>query len=273
MKSPLKWVGGKAKLAPHLAGSIAAELDASGGDYIEPFLGGASVALALGPRPMILADANEELINFWQTIRENPSFWPVFQTMMADPSSEAYYEMRAADVSTWTSCHRAARFLYLNRLARSGIWRENKSGGMNVPYAKEVKLPKDLKARLRSAAKTLGEAKIVREDFRKVIRAAGPGDVIYADPPYDGGFAAYTAAGFGKQDQIDLASALRAATRRGVSIWTSNANTDLVRELYSWAEIGPVEEWRPVNRDTKNRGAIECVLIYADGEMPDAPSP
>ena len=64
----LKWAGGKRWLSNRIV-ELAQPL---AGKYIEPFLGGGAIFFALRPSKAILSDANFELINAYQAIRDNP---------------------------------------------------------------------------------------------------------------------------------------------------------------------------------------------------------
>ena len=74
-------------------------------------------------------------------------------------------------------------------------------------------------------------------DFEQVIGRARAGDFIFADPPYHqpedaGGFLKYNARPFSWQDQVRLASAVRAAVRRGAKAVVTNGSSPLIVDLY-----------------------------------------
>src|SRR5690606_41145782 len=64
----LKWVGGKRQLMPAIKELIPKKYN----DYYEPFIGGGAVLFELQPKKAIINDFNEELINVYQIIKENP---------------------------------------------------------------------------------------------------------------------------------------------------------------------------------------------------------
>ena len=56
----LKWAGGKSELLPQLEKLFPQKCNR----FLEPFLGGGAVFLALDPEiPALISDANEELVN------------------------------------------------------------------------------------------------------------------------------------------------------------------------------------------------------------------
>src|SRR5271170_2149654 len=66
----LRWAGGKRKLAAKLVEEIVATKPDI---YVEPFLGGGAVALALPVElPKVLADVNRHLIDCWLCMQKIP---------------------------------------------------------------------------------------------------------------------------------------------------------------------------------------------------------
>lgn len=266
MASPLlKWAGGKSWLVPTLAPEIAAVLADTGGRYIEPFAGGAAVGLHLEPQRLVLNDALPILMDLYRIVRDAPNAveWALQQFIDAGTDKETYMAVRAR-VPT-SRAQRAAWMLYVNRLGFNGLYRENKSGRFNVPYGRPGEDPFGVVfERLPAVSAALAGADLRCGDFRKVIASAGQGDVIYADPPYDGVFDSYTAARFDASDQQDLASALAGAAARGARVYATNSDTGLVRSLYQeWAQIAPTREPRAISSAPDDRGPAPCVLLRA----------
>lgn len=279
-KPIVKWLGGKSwiiKLASH---GIYQRLCATGGRYVEPFLGGAALALDLGLPEMIISDSNEHLVSTYKAVREDPVqvAWALSSLSSQGVDSENYYRVR--DTHYDDHFMAAARFIYLNKLCFNGVYRENKSGEFNVPYGDTVyrksvvgRKVDDLVGnlfpsgkKLRDLSEAFATADLEPRDFRATIGMAGKGDFIYADPPYASTFDAYTASGFGPQDQIDLVNALGEAWERGVMILTTNADQPKIRDMYScWATIMPTAEARSVSQDGGGRKRVGCLLIASPG--------
>lgn len=262
MTAPLiKWAGGKAWLVSEIAPRIEAVLR---GRYIEPFTGGAAVALAVS-HPKVLNDRLEILIDMYRAVRDTPTVVArlLSKLIRSGIDKEAYLRVRRDRPRS--PAQRAAWLLYVNRLGFNGLYRENRSGEFNVPYGSPGQDPFDVVfERLPAVSAALRGATLTAEDFRAVIAAARAGDVVYADPPYDGTFTAYTAAQFTAEDQRDLALALRAASERGVTVFATNADTGLVRALYGeWARIEPTREPRVISSKPDDRTPAPCVLIQA----------
>ena len=66
----LKWVGGKRQLIPTIKKRLPKGL--SNCSYYEPFIGGGALLFELQPKRAIINDYNEELINVYKVIRDNP---------------------------------------------------------------------------------------------------------------------------------------------------------------------------------------------------------
>ena len=262
----LRWAGSKRWFVPQFANDMLEQVRTCR-YYIEPFLGGGAMALWLASQghasKMKLGDVEEELITAYSTLVSNPD--GVLQLLRSlfefGTSEEVYYQVRGT--SPETDEESAARTIYLNRLCFNGLYRKNKSGEFNVPYGKKQKdLHEDV---LQAAAIALQGATFVAGDFELLTDWASQGDVIYADPPYDGGFVDYSSDSFLAGDQRRLAASLRAARKRGATVFAHNADTPLIREIYGWAELLPIEEKRRINSNGQDRGEVGCLFIVAGG--------
>lgn len=263
----VKWAGGKRWLVPIIAPGIYERLAVTKGRYFEPFLGGAAVALDLGLPNMILTDVCKPLIEMYQAIcKASGSVSWSLQTMIdRGINEENYYKIRAANYTSRVQA--AARFIYINKLGYNGLYRENLSGGCNVPFGRSSgggkrSLPsaEDLTA----VATAFGKSQLTTGDFRAAIEQAQRGDVIYADPPYLGTFSNYSAGGFSEDEHVALATTLRTASERGVVVIASNSDSERVRELYNWAFVTPVSERHMIGATGARRGKKPAVLIVSD---------
>jgi len=74
LKPLLKWVGSKAQLKERINKEIQKIIpDSDDFVYHEPFLGGGSLAFYITKERAFLSDYNEELINFYEIVRDNPA--------------------------------------------------------------------------------------------------------------------------------------------------------------------------------------------------------
>src|SRR6266481_9495235 len=64
----LKWAGGKRQLVPEIRKYVPKKFKL----YFEPFVGAGAVLFDLQPQAALINDANEELVNCYRVIKEDP---------------------------------------------------------------------------------------------------------------------------------------------------------------------------------------------------------
>jgi DNA adenine methylase len=259
-----KWAGGKRWLAPTLALIIREKLALTGGRYFEPFLGGAAVALWLKSENMFLSDIESPLIEAYVALKKNwTDVYSELEALIRLGTDEDNYRRIRADTPTGPES-RAARLLYLNRLCFNGLYRTNRRGQFNVPYGRYSKPAFPTKDHLRSVSTILSGAEVLAQDFAVTVSKAQAGDVIFVDPPYHSartGFVSYHHQPFTPDEQVRLAEEIHKAAQRGVTIFGTNSDTELIRNLYKWAPITVTNERRAINSIGSRRGRIPCILI------------
>ena len=227
----LKWAGGKRWLFD----SDQFVPPAFDGNYIEPFLGGGAVFFRIAPLSATLSDTNNQLIELYRVIKEQPlQFETALRVHAAEHCKEYYYEIRSKNFDT--AVDRAARFLYLNRTCYNGLYRENKRGEFNVPIGTKDTVIFNTDDFL-AWSSALRNAKLVCQDFERVIDDAGARDFVFADPPYTvmhnlNGFVKYNQNIFAWEDQERLCEVLKRASDRGVLFAMTNADHPSIHDLY-----------------------------------------
>lgn len=127
----VRWAGSKRKLLEVLAACVPQTFQT----YVEPFAGSACLFFRLCPERALLGDINEELVEFYGALKDQPTeLAERVQSMPA--SSEFYYRLRESKKRSPLT--RAARFCYLNRYCYNGVFRTNKAGQFNVPRGVKV---------------------------------------------------------------------------------------------------------------------------------------
>jgi DNA adenine methylase len=273
----LRWAGGKRWLVPHLHLYAPKDYDR----YIEPFVGSGAVLFSI-PRgkQRLASDANVELINVYETVRDNPLNL-IGEIVQHGVELDDYLAARHRfnelksdpDVS---HVERAALFIYLNKTSFNGLYRENSSGQFNVPWGKLARPLGNIGPQIIAASDQLnGDASQNRTrvefksgDYRFTLSGAGEGDWVYLDPPYfpaskTSGFVGYTPGGFRYEDQVELSELVVAATHRGARVLLSNSDTPQVRDLYSHDlfTIKPVDVSRSVGASAHTRVKVGEVLV------------
>lgn len=259
VKPVLKYPGSKRTFVREYGDAMREHVLKCGGRYIEPFLGGASMAFHLGLPEMVLGEVDKDLMDMYIAIRDDvEEVIEIIDSLRESVDEESYYAMRSIEPEDWIEG--AARVLYLNKLCYNGLYRKNQKGQFNMAYNGEKR---DLISaeHLRVASKVLQGAQLFWGDFSNTTCIAQEGDVIYADPPYDGTFTGYSGKGFDETKQAELAMELECAAGQGVEFFCHNSDTSLIRKLYSEFTFIPMPEKRMINRDGKGRGKVPCVLI------------
>lgn len=264
----LKWVGGKRQLIDE----IEKVLPKKYGTYYEPFIGGGAVLFALQPDKAVINDINSELINLYNTIKND------VEELISDLSkhkneSEYFYEVREMDrrkeiYTNLTSVEKASRMIYLNKTCFNGLFRVNKAGEFNSPFG-NYKNPNIInEVTLRAVSNYFNKANItfLNGDFEDALRNIRKGSFVYLDPPYDpvsssANFTGYDKGGFGRQQQIRLKELCDTLDKKGVKFLLSNSSTDFINELYSQYEIIKVKAKRNINSNGDLRGEVDEVLV------------
>jgi DNA adenine methylase len=269
-KPPLKWAGGKFR---HV-GLITELLNLNGCQMlIEPFVGAGSVFLNTSSQATIVADLNEALITFYIHLRDQgPKLIEHARSLFTEENNNqtAYNALRAKFNDLGTSAfERSALLLYLNKHCYNGLYRVNKDNMFNSPYGKPDYVPSFPLSALMSMWKRLATVKVYHEDFTTTMSWAGPGDKVYADPPYvpsgaTADFTAYSSGGFSLEAHVLLEEAAVAAQRRGAAVLISNSDTTLTRELYrSATRIVSTSRTNAISRDGSGRGEVsEIMALY-----------
>ncbi|KJU84765.1 DNA adenine methylase, partial [Candidatus Magnetobacterium bavaricum] len=101
-------------------------------------------------------------------------------------------------------------------------------------------------------------------DFRETLKRVKSGDLVYCDPPYHGGFTAYTAQDFTEQDHADLARICVELAGKDCHVLVSNSDTDFIKQLwgkYGCFDIHEVEAPRSISCKGSGRGKVKELII------------
>jgi len=232
----LRWAGGKNRIVNFLEKRMPPNFS-NGNEYYEPFLGAGSLFFRLKPLNATLSDNNKDLIECYKAVQKNPELIVKhLQQYLLNNCKNYYYKMRDKYNNSNPSIAKAALFIYLNKTCFNGIWRVNKKGEFNVPYGYREPLLSS-KDNLLNPSTALSKARIIHEDYKKVVEYARKGDFIYFDPPYPplngtSYFTHYTKEGFNREDHSELASVAKMLNKEGCHIMISNADIQFIRSLY-----------------------------------------
>lgn len=257
--------------------------------FHEPFFGGGALFFDLEPENGTINDTNERLINFYKQVRDQPEEVITFLRSFDDPESDPnpdrqfsetnrkgkeinnyYYQQREifnnrSNGDGFDELEEAALLLYLNRTCYNGLYRENSSGGFNVPIGRYSN-PDWVRAKeIRKASRVLENTEIRNTGFEYILEVAEEDDLVYFDPPYEpmsqtANFTDYSAEGFGKEDQEKLRDVAQELNENSVNIILSNSG--IMYEMYSDAGFHVEVEGatRAINSDAENRDEVNEII-------------
>jgi len=266
----LKWAGGKRQLLPYIRKYLPRRSKST--TYYEPFVGAGAVLFDLQPSKARINDANRELINCYEIIKNDVEALIEHVKTHKTASSEYYYKVREQDRSSeyvkLTPLERASRIIFLNKTCYNGLFRVNSQGQFNVPYG-NYKNPTIVDGIIiRAISNYLNQNDIALSclDFEEAVKDAKKGDFIYFDPPYDpisdtSSFTGYNLDKFGKEQQCRLKQVYDRLTEKSCKVMMSNSATEFVRELYKGYEIITIPANRNINSVATGRGRIDELLI------------
>lgn len=265
----LKWVGGKRQLL-----DIIGPLIPKCSTYYEPFVGGGAVLFGTQPAKAVINDSNQELINVYLTIKENPQeLIEKLKEHKEKNCEEYFYRIRALDRDRQaflqlTNVERAARMIYLNKTCYNGLFRVNSSGEFNSPWGRYQNPNITNEATIGALHAYFCKAHITIKcgDYRDALKGIRKGAFVYFDPPYmpissSASFTGYTAGGFGEQEQIALKEQCDALTAKGIRFLLSNSSCPFIEDLYRDYIIEHVKAKRAINVNPRKRGEIKEVLV------------
>jgi len=265
----LKWPGGKRRLIEQMESKFPEQIN----HYYEPFMGAASVFFYVkqkyNPKKCTISDLNEDLVNTFIFVRDNPKeIIKHLKKLKKEYSKENYYKIREKfNAKKIKGIKRAAAFIYLNKTCYNGMYRVNSKGEFNVPMGKYTNPEIFNEETILLASNLLRDVEIIYQDYKKILPSLKKNDFVYLDPCYDPlkktSFVAYTPGRFKIEDRYDLFNFMIEARKKGANLMLSNNNLELVKEMYldQKFNVNVIYASRSVNSDASQRGKIPELLI------------
>jgi DNA adenine methylase len=194
-RTPLRYPGGKQRLAPFVA-EILETNNAIGWNYVEPYAGGAGVALELllekKVRHVYLNDSSVHIYSFWKSLISDPEgfcrrisrasltleAWKAHREIVRHPEQHGLHDV---GFSTF----------YLNRCNRSGVLTAGVIGGLKQKgkWLIDARFTRnELIKRVEAIAahgRRITLSNLDAEKFmRERVNALPPTTLVYCDPPY-----------------------------------------------------------------------------------------
>lgn len=225
------YIGGKKQLAQRVA-SVIEQIPHS--VYAEPFvgMGGVFFRRRLAPKCEVINDISGDVITLFRILqRHYPQFMETLKFQIT--SRREFERLKACDPSTLTDLERAARFLYLQRLAFGGKV-TGRNYGVDTGGSARFNVTR-LGPLLEEIHERLAGVQIENLSWSDFIdRYDAPGTLFYMDPPYFGCETDYGKDVFSRSDFERIAA--RMADIKGRFIVSLN-DTPEVRAIFSAFKI------------------------------------
>lgn len=227
----LRWAGSKRSVVKKLAQNTPPNFTR----YFEPFVGSGALFFHLRPMEAVLSDLNWDVVNLFHQVKERPE---ELHGRLVKPirDKQTYLEIREKFGTEEDKLDRAASMLFLNRNCFNGLYRTNKTGKFNVPYAAKGRGNYPSLEDLLVSSRQLQNVRIIHGDFSTVIASEiRENDFVYLDPPYvksEGRiFNEYVKGHFNHQDTHRLAVLLREIHSKGAFFLLSFIDDAIIEEI------------------------------------------
>lgn len=286
----LKWAGGKTQLLDKIRKRLPADLNENY-KYFEPFVGGGAVFFSLMPKFQFkyayLSDINKDLILTYNIIKKEPNrliailenFKRSYDSELVD-NKRFFYSTRnlfnkskcddPLSIST-ENIFRAAQMIFLNKTCFNGLYRVNKSGEFNVPFANPKNPLICDKDNIIAVSEWLQNVDLIVGDFSECKDKLDNHSFVYLDPPYKPvngkkSFEGYTKLEFDDNEQKRLSEFCHEISKKeiGAKFLLSNSKPDdeYFEKLYPKYKRELVSAVRAINSNGAKRGAVDELLIY-----------
>lgn len=285
----VKWAGGKGSLIKQLIECLPQNFDEQQNvTYIEPFVGGGAMLFYMlthysNIKKAIINDVNEDLINCYLLIKEDPTKLIVLLRSIKDEyynldtiekKMRYYYRIRERyNNDKLAIVERAAYFIFLNKTCFNGLYRVNTSGKFNVPFGKYERPNICDEELIMTDHKVLQKVDIYSGRYKTITKHLEQGyNFIYIDPPYrplsgSACFIEYTHNIFNDTEQEKLKVFCDMLTQKGCKIMQSNSNSmdddgvPYFAKLYNTYTINQILAHRFINAHAGKREKETELLI------------
>ena len=271
--SPLRYPGGKSKLAPLIKYIIEEKIDTNITTYIEPFAGGAGVALNLliggTVENIIINDYDKAVYSFWKAIITEPNRF--VQTIEQTPVTVNEWKKQKEIYITQNkkySFELGFATFFLNRTNRSGILSAGPIGGYNQygNYSIDARFNKDnLIHKILQISKYRQNIKIYNKDVRsfisQVISHNQENAFVYFDPPYYVKGRELYINHFQKRDHIEIQKFI---SRYLNCPWVMTYDAeDTISSIYACY----IQKYYNLNYSLANKGEFSELMIFSDPDI------
>ncbi|MDI9314222.1 MAG: DNA adenine methylase [Hydrotalea sp.] len=270
--SPLRYPGGKAKLTDFVK-DIYQHNKLSAGTYVEPYAGGAAVALSLlfdgYVKKIIINDLDIAVFSFWQaTVKQTEELSKKIRDTKISVREWKKQKNIYNHKEGFDQLDIAFSFFFLNRVNHSGVLNGGIIGGKR--QAGDLKMDarfnkKDLIKRIERIADCRKKIEIKNDDALHLIKKIKnkKNSFIYMDPPYyEKGKKLYKNF-YQHDDHVEIAAAVADITSPMIITYD---NVAPIKEIYRDQNQSEIALNYSLN-NTRKRSATE-ILIYKNITLP-----
>jgi DNA adenine methylase len=224
--------------------------------YVDMFGGGLSplaymvLTGRVGPETeIIISEMDTDTFEVYEAIRKNPGgLVSILKSFKKDPEKYSYTKLTAEynmdkDLKVNRGLtYRAARWVQMGAYCFGSTLRRNRHGRINVICHRDGDQSVFDEKNILAMSVVLQNATLINGDFSKCLdfipENANSDTFVYADPPYHGQETTkeYGVEDFTEADQRRLAEIFFKLQKRGIKMAVSNADTPLIRKIYSGAQ-------------------------------------
>jgi len=274
--SPLRYPGGKGKLAPFLK-TLFRYNNLCDGTYVEPYAGGAAIGLALllgGYAWEIIINDIDPLVHafWWSVLNDSESLSRKIKDTPVGMETWNRQKLVHLHPEQHSKTDIGFATFFLNRTNRSGILNAGVIGGKDQegPYKIDARYNKeDLLERISLIAKYKGRIKLFNLDaydlINRLLPALTPKCLLYFDPPYFNKGKLLYSNFYSKDDHARMAALIRKLSLPWVVTYD---DVPEVRTLYSGEKFVDFDISYSAHL-SRPRGAE--IMFYRNLVLPSAP--
>lgn len=235
IKSPLRYPGGKSRVAEKIAALIPPFEE-----FREPFVGGGSVFIYLRQKfpgeKFWINDVYTDLAVFWQQMQANHKFLisQIRHWKNEFQNGKELHQFLRENKNSFDETKQAAAFFVFNRITFSGT---TEAGGFSQQAYEKRFTPSSIE-RLKILPEILNGVKITNLDYKEIIEEKGEKVSIFLDPPY---FSATNSALYGKNgnlhkifDHRQFSETMRKCPHKWLLTYD---DSEFIRRQFSFADI------------------------------------
>lgn len=266
--SPLRYPGGKTKLAPHIK-KVIEHNNLRGCQYLEPYAGGAGVALSLLIDDYVsnihINDFDYAIYAFWKSLIENSTLF-LDKVENINVSIENWHTQKniLSNYENYSLLELGVATFFLNRTNRSGILKGGVIGGKEQKgnYKLDARFNKcTLLKQLERISLYANRITVSNDDANLLLNKSKSilteSDIVYLDPPYyikgQGLYRNY----YNHEDHVTIMNSLKNTKFNWIVSYDNNVE---IKKIYS--KYRQVKYTLNYSAQCKTKG--KEVIIYSD---------